>query len=42
MMHRLGQSYTKPTYTLAAGDEEKQKDFVENAFPEVKKYESGS
>lgn len=37
MMHRLGLSYTKPTYTLAAADEEKQKDFVENTFPEVKK-----
>jgi transposase len=37
MMHRLGLSYTKPTYTLAAADEEKQKDFVENTFPKVKK-----
>ena len=37
MMHRLGLSYTKPTYTLAAADEEKQKDFVENTFPELKK-----
>jgi transposase len=37
MMHRLGLSYTKPTYTLVAADKEKQKDFVENTFPEVKK-----
>ena len=37
MMHRLELSYTKPTYTLEAADEEKQKDFVENTFPEVKK-----
>jgi transposase len=29
MMHRLGLSCTKPTYTLAAADEEKQKVFVE-------------
>lgn len=37
MMHRLGLSYTKPTYTLAAADEEKQKEFVENTFPGLKK-----
>lgn len=37
LMHRLGLSYTKPTYTLAAADEEKQKEFVETTFPEVKK-----
>lgn len=37
MMKRLGLSYTKPTYTLAAADEEKQKEFVETTFPEVKK-----
>jgi transposase len=37
MMHKLGLSYTKPTYTLAAADEEKQKEFVETTFPEVKK-----
>jgi hypothetical protein len=41
MMHRLGLSYTKPTYTLAAADEEKQKEFAENTFPEVKKYDNG-
>jgi transposase len=37
MMERLGLSYTKPTYTLAAADEEKQKEFVETTFPKVKK-----
>jgi transposase len=37
MMKRLGLSYTKPTYTLAAADEEKQKEFVETTFPKVKK-----
>ncbi|KEQ21631.1 transposase, partial [Paenibacillus tyrfis] len=37
MMHRLGLSYTKPTYTLAAADKEKQKEFVESTFPELKK-----
>lgn len=37
MMHRLELSYTKPTYTLAAADEEKQKEFVENTFPKLKK-----
>ncbi len=37
MLHRLGLSYTKPTYTLAAADESKQKEFVETTFPKVKK-----
>jgi transposase len=37
MMHRLRLSYTKPTYTLAVTDEEKQKEFVETTFPEIKK-----
>ena len=37
MMHRLGLSYTKPTYTLAAADEEKQQAFVEITFPALKK-----
>ncbi|WP_257985127.1 IS630 family transposase [Bacillus sp. T33-2] len=41
MMKRLGLSYTKPTYTLAAADEKKQKEFVETTFPEVKKIENG-
>jgi transposase len=37
IMHRLNLSYTKPTYTLAAADEEKQKEFVETTFPGLKK-----
>lgn len=37
MMHRQGLSYTKPTYTLAAADEEKQRIFTESTFPELKK-----
>jgi transposase len=37
MMKRLGLSYTKPTYTLAAADEEKQKEFVEKTFQGLKK-----
>ncbi|WP_257959068.1 IS630 family transposase [Bacillus sp. V3-13] len=41
LMARLGLSYTKPTYTLAAADEKKQKEFVETTFPELKKIENG-
>lgn len=41
MMKRLGLNYTKSTYTLAAADEENQKEFVETTFPEVKKHENG-
>ncbi|WP_093470961.1 helix-turn-helix domain-containing protein [Paenibacillus popilliae] len=26
LMHRIGMSYTTPTYTLAAADEEKQRE----------------
>jgi transposase len=37
LMHRLGMSYTKPTYTLAAADKEKQSEFVESTFPRLKK-----
>jgi transposase len=37
LMHRLDMSYTKPTYTLAAADKEKQKEFVETTFPRLKK-----
>lgn len=37
LMHRLGMSFTTPTYTLAAADEEKQKVFVEETFPRLKK-----
>lgn len=37
MLERLGLSYTKPTYTLAQADEEKQNEFVETTLPTVKK-----
>jgi transposase len=37
LMHRMELSYTKPTYTLAAADEEQQKEFVETTFPRLKK-----
>jgi transposase len=37
MMHRQGLSYTRPTYTLAAADEEKQKIFTDVTFPDLKK-----
>lgn len=37
LAHRLKLSHTKPTYTLAAADEEKQKVFTETTFPELKK-----
>ncbi|MFU2154706.1 IS630 family transposase, partial [Paenibacillus larvae] len=37
IMHPQGLSYTKPTYTLAAADPEKQRQFSEHTFPELKK-----
>jgi transposase len=37
LMHRMEMSYTKPTYTLAAADEEKQRLFVETTLPRLKK-----
>jgi len=37
LIHRMDLSYTKPTYTLAAADEEKQRLFVEITFPRLKK-----
>jgi transposase len=37
MMQRQGLSYTKPTYTLAAADPEKQRQFAETTFPALKK-----
>jgi transposase len=37
MMHRQGLSYTKPTYTLAAANPEKQREFSESTFPALKK-----
>ncbi|WP_445323342.1 helix-turn-helix domain-containing protein [Paenibacillus sp. FSL R7-0128] len=37
MMHRRGLSYTKPTYTLVAADEEKQCKFTKSTFPDLEK-----
>lgn len=37
LLHDLGLSYTKPTYTLAKADSKKQKEFVEEIFPAYKK-----
>lgn len=37
VMERLGLSYTKRTYTLAAADPEKQRQFAETTFPDLKK-----
>lgn len=37
VMERLELSYTKPTYTLAAADPEKQRQFAETTFPDLKK-----
>lgn len=37
LMERMGMSYTKPTYTLAAADPVKQQQFVEETFPAIKK-----
>lgn len=37
VMERLGLSYTKPTYTLAAADPKKQHQFAETTFPDLKK-----
>ncbi|MFC7559597.1 IS630 family transposase [Paenibacillus farraposensis] len=37
VMERLGLSYTKPTFTLAAADPEKQRQFAEMTFPDLKK-----
>jgi transposase len=34
---KMALSYTKPTYTLAAADEAKQKVFAEVTFPDLKK-----
>jgi transposase len=39
LMHRLGLSYTKPTYTLANADPQKQEIFKQE-FAEVKKITS--
>ncbi|MBF8418462.1 IS630 family transposase, partial [Heyndrickxia coagulans] len=37
MLHRLGFSYTKATYTLAKADPDEQKEFKEVTFPALKK-----
>lgn len=37
VFERLGLSYTRPTYTLEKADPEKQRVFVEETFPVVKK-----
>lgn len=37
MLHRLGFSYTKATYTLANADPEEQRKFKEKTFPALKK-----
>ena len=37
LLHDLGLSYTKPTYTLANADPVKQKQFIEETFPALKK-----
>ncbi|MBS4189460.1 winged helix-turn-helix domain-containing protein [Bacillus sp. FJAT-49705] len=36
LLHDLGLSYTKPTYTLAKADLVKQKEFIEDSFPSYK------
>jgi transposase len=37
MLHSLGLSYTRPTYTLKKADKEKQDEFVLETFPALKK-----
>ncbi len=37
LMERMNMSYTRPTYTLAAADPQKQQAFVEEVFPVLKK-----
>jgi len=37
LMERMNMSYTRPTYTLAAADPVKQKIFVEDTFPVLKR-----
>ena len=36
-MERLGLSHTRPSYTLANADPEKQREFREEIFPAIKK-----
>lgn len=37
LLHDLGLSYTKPTYTLAKANPMQQKEFIEETFPTYKK-----
>ncbi|WP_341278027.1 winged helix-turn-helix domain-containing protein [Paenibacillus sp. FSL H8-0537] len=37
LLHRLDLRFTRPTYTLEAADEGKQKEFVRERFPQLKK-----
>lgn len=37
LLHRMGFSNTRPTYTLAKADPEQQKTFKEETFPDLKK-----
>ncbi|MET3211888.1 UNVERIFIED_CONTAM: transposase [Paenibacillus sp. PvR008] len=37
LLHRPDLRFTKPTYTLEAADEAKQKRFVDEQFPQLKK-----
>ncbi|WP_187434396.1 helix-turn-helix domain-containing protein [Paenibacillus methanolicus] len=37
LLHRLGFSHTKATYTMALADPEEQKTFTDRTFPALKK-----
>ncbi|HFD1796247.1 TPA: transposase, partial [Enterococcus faecium] len=37
LLHRLGLSWTRPTYTLKKADSKKQQVFLEETFPSLKK-----
>lgn len=37
LLHRLDLRFTRPTYTLEAADEGKQREFVQERFPQLKK-----
>ena len=41
IMERLGLSHTRPSYTLANADPEKQRKFREETFPSIKKTNCG-
>lgn len=38
ILHRLGFSCTRPTYTLKKGDQKKQETFINETFPSLKNY----